>query len=132
MARVQLRASRPFVGQWRVTRADSLTLPQMGDRFALRDITLDSARAQTAPCRLRGTLVFTVPRADTLAITWIADGGQALISGWPADLGPFGGIGATLSGGDTLRGALLFDSRLGLAVKPGLTAQLVARRMPPQ
>jgi len=129
---VQLRASRPFIGHWRVTRADTLTLPEMGDRFTLRDIALDSARAPVTVCRLRGTLVFTAPRADTLAVTWIADGGQALIFGWPADLGPFGGIGATLSPRDTLRGALLFDSRLGLAVKPGLTAQLVARRMPPQ
>lgn len=130
------RASHPYVGRWQVTRADTLTLPQMGDRFTLVALRLDSERVQTGTtCRLRGTLVFAVPRADTFAITWASEGGQAFLYGWPADLGPFGGIGATLVGGstgDTLRGALLFDSRLGIQVKPGVTAQLVARRMPAQ
>jgi hypothetical protein len=128
-----LRASHPYVGRWRITRADTLTLPEMGDRFTLVAIALDSARVQTGTtCRLRGALLFALPRADTFAVTWTAEDGQAFIYGWPADLGPFGGIGATLSGGDTLRGALLFDSRLGIQVKPGVTAQLVARRMPAQ
>jgi len=128
-----LRASRPYVGRWQVTRADTLTLPQLGDRFTLVALALDSTRvvAGTA-CRLRGALVFTVPRPDTFGVTWAAYGDQAFIYGWPADLGPFGGIGVSLPGGqngDTLRGALLFDSRLGIEVRPGVTAQLVARRM---
>ncbi|HUL03762.1 MAG TPA: hypothetical protein VLV16_11095 [Gemmatimonadales bacterium] len=131
-----LRASHSYVGRWRVTRADTLTLPEMGDRFTLVALLLDSERVQTGTtCRLRGALVFAVPRADTFAVTWAAEGGEAFIYGWPADLGPFGGIGATLAGrptDDTLRGALLFDSRLGIQVKPGVTAQLVARRMPAQ
>jgi hypothetical protein len=75
--------------------------------------------------------VFAAPRAETFAVTWIGDGPQAFIYGWPADLGPFGGLGASVSG-DTLRGALLFDSRLGMQVKPGLTAQFVASRTPSQ
>jgi hypothetical protein len=131
-----LRAARPFVGRWQVTHADTLTLPQMGDRFTLVALALDSTRVEAgATCRLRGALVFTVPRIDTFPVTWAAQGGEAFIYGWPADLGPFGGIGAALVGGargDTLIGALLFDSRLGIEVKPGVTAQLVARRMPAQ
>jgi hypothetical protein len=127
-----LRASQSFIGRWQVTRADTMTLPEMGDRFTVAAIILDSMRVQAGTaCRLRGTLIFAVPRADTFAVTWASEGGPAFVYGWPADLGPFGGMGVTLSG-DTLRGALLFDARLGVQMKPGVTAQLVARRMPPQ
>ena len=47
--------------------------------------------------------------------------------GWPAALGPFAGIGATRVG-DSLVGAILFDSRLGVRVRPGATARFVAGR----
>ena len=120
--------SRPYVGHWSVARGDTLTLPQMGDRFKLAELILDTARVATgATCRFAGAIVFTAPRAESFAVTWTGQPREAFIYGWPADLGPFGGIEVSLSG-DSLRGALLFDSRLGLQVKPGLTAQFVARR----
>ena len=53
---------------------------------------------------------------------------QALIYGWPTDLGPFGGIGAAVSG-DSLRGAILFEQRVGIRVTPGTTARFVAGRL---
>jgi hypothetical protein len=122
--------SRPYVGHWTWARGDTLTLPQLGDRFKLAELILDTARVETgATCRLAGALVFAAPRADTFPVTWTGEPKQAFIYGWPADLGPFGGIGVSLSG-DSLRGALLFDSRLGMQVKPGLTAQFVAGRKP--
>lgn len=130
--RLATRYSQPYFGRWKVARGDTLTLPQMGDRFRLSALILDTARvAVRTGCRFTGAIAFAVPRAETLAVTWIGQLGQAFIYGWPADLGPFGGIGASLSG-DSLRGALLFDSRLGIQVKPGVTAQFVATRFPQQ
>ena len=127
---LQSRAARPYAGRWRVTRGDTLTLPQMGDRFKLAEIRLDTARVVLgAVCRFRGTIAFAAPRTETLAVTWSVAPDQALIYGWPAELGPFGGIGAVVTG-DSLRGALLFDSRLGIEMKPGVTAQFVAGRVP--
>ena len=126
--RLASRLSRAYVGRWKVTRGDTLTLPQMGDRFKLDALNLDTGRVETGTtCRFRGAIVFAVPRGETLAVTWIAQPPQAFIYGWPADLGPFGGLGVSLIG-DSLHGALLFDSRLGMQVKPGLTAQFVASR----
>ena len=130
--RLASRSSRPYVGRWRVVRGDTLTLPQMGDRFKLTELLLDTGRVETGTtCRFAGAIVFAAPRAETFAVTWIGQPQQAFIYGWPADLGPFGGIGVSLSG-DSLRGALLFDSRLALQVMPGLTAQFVARRIATQ
>ena len=120
--------SRPYVGRWSVVRGDTLTLPELGDRFKLAELRLDTARIETgATCRFSGAIVFTVPRADTFAVTWTGQPREAFIYGWPADLGPFGGIAVSIAG-DSLRGALLLDSRLGMQVKPGLTAQFVAHR----
>jgi len=132
--RLVRRGSQAYVGRWRVTRGDTLTLPEMGDRFKLAEVRLDTASVPVGTdCRFRGALLFSRPRADTLAVTWAAAPDQVLIYGWPAELGPFGGIGAVLSGGgDSLRGALLFDSRLGIQVRPGVTAQFVAGRLPRQ
>jgi len=130
--RLATRYSQPYFGRWKVARGDTLTLPQMGDRFRLTALILDTARVATrTSCRFTGAIAFAVPRAETLSVMWIGQLGQAFIYGWPADLGPFGGIGASLSG-DSLRGALLFDSRLGVQVKPGVTAQFVATRFPQQ
>ena len=130
--RLVRRAATPYAGRWRVTRGDTLTLPQMGDRFRLAEIRLDTARVVVrATCRFRGAIAFAAPRAETLAVTWSVAPDQALIYGRPAELGPFGGIGAVVTG-DSLRGALLFDSRLGIEVKPGVTAQFVAGRVPLQ
>jgi hypothetical protein len=130
--RLVSRRSRPYVGRWSVVRGDTLTLPQLGDRFKLAELRLDTGRVETGTsCRLAGAIVFAAPRADTFTVTWIGDLGQAFIYGWPADLGPFGGLGVSVTD-DSLYGALLFDSRLGMHVKPGLTAQFVARRIAPQ
>jgi len=60
--------SRPYAGTWVVGRGDTLTLPQMGDRFRLAAFTLDTDTINLRKeCRLRGRLVFTAPRAETLA-----------------------------------------------------------------
>jgi len=124
------RTSRPYVGHWVVAHGDTLTMPQLGDRFQLSDLRLDTTRVVIGPaCRFRGAIVFRVPRAETLAVSWVGQPEQALIYGWPADLGPFAGIGASVRR-DSLYGAILFDQRLGIQVKPGLTAQFVARRSP--
>jgi hypothetical protein len=110
-----------------VARGDTLTLPELGDRFKLTDVVLDTSRiALGRSCHFRGTLVFRVPR-DTLAVTWRGFPEQALIYGWPATLGPFAGIGATRVG-DSLVGAILFDERLNVQVRPGATARFIAGR----
>ena len=126
--RLQTRFAQPYAGHWRVARGDTLTLPQLGDRFRLRDVVLDTNRVVVgATCHFKGVLVFSAPRAETLAVTWSGVPEQALIYGWPADLGPFAGIGASRVG-DSLVGAILFDSRLGVEVRPGVTARFVAGR----
>ncbi|HYS21789.1 MAG TPA: hypothetical protein VEO73_11940 [Gemmatimonadales bacterium] len=123
--------SRPYAGHWVVTRGDTLTMPEMGDRFRLTDIVLDTDTvALGRECHYRGRLIFTMPRAETLAVTWFGVPEHVTIFGWPVDLGPFGGISASWwgSGRDSLRGAVLFDEQLGVRVRPGATAQFVARR----
>jgi hypothetical protein len=130
--RLASHASRPYVGRWRVAHGDTLTLPELGDRFSLTELILDTGRVEIGTaCRFAATIVFAAPRAGPFTATWIGQASQAFLYGWPAELGPFGGIGLSLTG-DSLRGALLFDSRLGMQVKPGLTAQFVASRMPAQ
>ncbi len=125
---LRARFSRAYVGHWVVARGDTVTLPEMGDRFKLTDVILDTARvAAGRTCRFKGALVFAVPRAETLAVTWDASPEQALIYGWPADLGPFAGVGASRVG-DSLVGAILFDAQLGVQVRPGVTARFVAGR----
>src|SRR5207253_9098657 len=71
--------------------------------------------------------VFAVPRAETLAVTWYGSPEQALIYGWPADLGLFAGVGASRVG-DSLVCAILFDAQLGVQVRAGVTARFVAGR----
>ena len=124
---LQARYAQRYVGRWKVAHGDTLTLPQLGDRFKLSDVLLDTTRLVVGrTCRFRGTLVFTVPR-DTLAVTWIGFPEQALIYGWPAELGPFAGIGAVRVG-DSLAGEILFDERLNVKVRPGVTARFTAGR----
>src|SRR5207302_10341868 len=107
---LQTRYAQRYVGHWVVARGDTLTLPELGDRFKLTDVILDSGRvAVSGTCRFKGALVFAVPRAETLAVTWYGSPEQALIYGWPVDLGPFAGVGASRVG-DSLVGAILFDS----------------------
>jgi hypothetical protein len=122
--------SMPYTGEWVVARGDSVTLPQgFGDRFRLTSLRLDStALVIDDACRLRGTLIFAQPRAETLAVTWFGEPEQAYVFGWPAELGPFAGVGLGFWGRDSLRGALLFDERLGVRMQPGVTAQFVAGR----
>jgi len=93
-------------------------------RIALDTDTVVIARQ----CLYRGALVFSVPKAETLAVSWFGVPEHATIYGWPADLGPFAGINVSLYGPDSLRGAILFDERLGLRVAPGTTARFVAGR----
>lgn len=123
----------PYAGHWVVARGDSLTFPDapaMSDRFQLSDIVLDTATVLSGPeCVFRGRIVFRVPRAETLAVNWFGQPEQAIVSGWPADLGPFAGLSLAWAGRDSLSGAILMDSKLGVQARPGMTAQFVAGRL---
>jgi hypothetical protein len=127
------RHSLPYAGHWIVARGDTLTFPDapaMSDRFRLGEITLDTATIVVdRECVFRGSIVFRAPRADTLAVSWFGQPEQAIVSGWPADLGPFAGVSVAWAGRDSLSGAILMDSRLGVQVRPGMTAQFVAGRL---
>lgn len=122
-----VRYAERYRGHWVVGRGDTLTLPLLGDRFKLTDVMLDSARVVFGQvCHFKGTLVFRVPR-DTLVVSWIAYPEQALVYGWPVELGPFAGVGVTRVG-DSLAGEVLYDSRFGVQARPGATARFVAGR----
>lgn len=128
------RFAEPYVGHWVVAYGDSLTIPDapaLADRFRVAAIELDSTRVvQEGICLHTGRLRFAEPRADTVAVRWVGDPGYALVRGWPADLGPFGGLALAWRGRDSLRATLLFDERLGAQVPAGTTAQFVAGRAP--
>jgi hypothetical protein len=129
-ARQLARYSRPYAGHWVVARGDTLTLPDptLGDRFKLTDIVLDTDTVSVATeCLYRGRLTFAVP-AETLAVTWFGVPERVTVIGWPVSLGPFAGLDASWWGRDSLRGAVLFDERLGVRVHPGATAQFWAGR----
>ena len=127
-ARRAARYSLPYAGNWVVAHGDTLTLPQMGDRFTLTHIMLDTVRGRfNRDCVFRGTLVFAVP-TETLAVSWFGQPEQAFILGWPAELGPFAGVALAWYGSDSLKGSVLFDERLGVQVRPGVTAQFYAGR----
>lgn len=127
------RFSRPYAGHWVVTRGDSLTFPdapQMGDRFRLGDVVLDTATVVVGrQCLFRGRIMFRAPRAETLAVTWFGQPEQAIVNGWPADLGPFAGLALAGAGRDSLHGSVLFDAKLGVQARPGMTAQFMAGRL---
>src|SRR6266550_259626 len=128
------RYSLPYAGHWVVARGDTLTFPAapgMSDRFRLGDITLDTATVVVGrECVFRGTIVFRAPRADTVSASWFGQPEQAIVTGWPADLGPFAGLSLAWasSGRDSLSGAILFDAKLGVQARPGMTARFVAGR----
>jgi hypothetical protein len=128
------RFAEPYFGRWDVAYGDTLTIPDapaLADRFRVATIVLDSSRVvEEGVCRHTGQLVFAVPRAETLAVRWIGDPAHALVHGWPADLGPFGGLALAWRGRDSLRASVLFDERLGAQVPVGTTAQFVAGRAP--
>ena len=129
-----VRFSQPYAEHWVVAHGDSLTLPDstLGDRFKLTDIILGTDTVSVArECLYRGTLVFAVPRAETLAVTWFGVPEHVTVFGWPADLGPFAGLNASWWGRDSLRGAILFDERFVTQVRPGATAQFTAGRSRP-
>jgi len=130
------RFSRPYAGHWVVARGDSLTFPDspaMSDRFRLSAVELDTATVVSGrDCLFRGRITFSVPRADTLRVTWFGQPEQAIVNGWPADLGPFAGLSLAWWGRDSLRGSVLFDARLGVQVRPGVTAQFVVGRLSSQ
>jgi hypothetical protein len=126
------RYSAPYVGDWVVTHSDTLTLPQeprLADRFLLRRVLLDSTRIVVGDaCMLSGRLVFAEHKGETLAVRWFGQPEQAIVQGWPVDLGPFAGLSLAPYGRDSLRGSVLFDQRLGAQVPSGVTAQFVAGR----
>jgi len=123
------RFSIPYAGHWVVARGDTLTLPEMGDRFTLTDIVLDTDTLSIARrCLYRGRLIFSVPKADTIAVSWFGVPEHVTVFGWPGHLGPFAGLNASWWGRDSLRGAILFDERMGVQVRPGVTAQFWAGR----
>lgn len=131
MRRELARYSRTYAGHWIVTHGDTLTLPDptIADRFKLTDIVLDTDTVSIGKqCLYRGRLVFAVPRAETLAVSWFGVPERVTVFGWPVDLGPFAGLDASWLGRDSLRGAILFDERMGVRVRPGATAQFVAGR----
>jgi hypothetical protein len=129
-ARRQLaRFSHPYAGHWIVARGDTLTFPEMGDRFRLAALVLDTDTVSIAKqCLYRGALVFALPQAETLAVSWFGVPEHVTVFGWPAELGPFAGINASWWGRDSLHGAILFDERMGVRVRPGVTAQFWAGR----
>ena len=123
------RFSREYAGHWIVGHGDTLTLPEMGDRFQLGAMVLDTDTVSIGrQCLYRGQLVFLAPRAETLAVQWFGVPEHATVFGWPAELGPFAGINATLWRGDSLHGEILFDERMGVQMRPGVTAQFWAGR----
>lgn len=126
------RYSLPYAGHWVVARGDTMTFPTapgMSDHFRLGTITLDTTTVVIGrECVFRGRMVFRAPRADTLTVTWFGQPEQAIVSGWPADLGPFAGLSLAWSGRDSLSGAILLDSKLGVQARPGMTARFVAGR----
>lgn len=126
------RYSMPYAGRWIVARGDSLTFPTaptMSDRFRLGEIVLDSATiVADRECLFRGQLVFRAPRAETLAVNWFGQPEQAIVSGWPVDVGPFAGVSLAPAGRDSLSGSILLDSKLGVQARPGMTARFVAGR----
>ena len=126
------RYSLPYTGRWIVARGDTLTFPSapsMSDRFRLGDISLDTATVVVGrDCVFRGRMTFRAPRAETLSVSWFGQPEQAIVSGWPADLGPFAGVSLASSGRDSMSGAILIDSKLGVQARPGMTARFVAGR----
>ena len=107
------RYSLPYAGRWIVARGDTVTFPdapQVSDHFKL------------------GEIVFRAPRADTITASWFGQPEQAIVSGWPAALGPFSGVSLAWAGRDSLSGAILFDAKLGVQARPGMTARFVAGR----
>ncbi|MFN2572039.1 MAG: hypothetical protein ABR537_10590 [Gemmatimonadales bacterium] len=126
------RYSAPYAGRWLVARGDTLTFPTapgMSDRFRLAEVGLDTATVVVGrECLFRGDLVFRAPRAETLAVTWFGQPEQAIVSGWPVDLGPFAGISLAPAGRDSMAGTILFDAKLGVQARPGMTARFIAGR----
>ena len=95
----------------------------------LGDIVLDSATVVIGrDCLFRGQIVFRKPRAETLAVSWFGQPEQAIVTGWPADLGPFAGVSLAWAGRDSMSGAILLDAKLGVQARPGMTARFVAGR----
>jgi len=127
------RFSHPYAGHWVVAHGDTLTIPDptMGDRFRLTDLVLGTDTVSLGKqCLYRGTMVFSVPKAETLAVSWFGVPEHVTVFGWPAELGPFAGVNASFWGRDSLRGAVLYDERMGVQARRGATAQFWAGRRP--
>ena len=123
------RFSEPYAGRWAVAYGDSMTLPELGDRFDLDVVQLDTTTGMLrGECVFRGRLLLSVP-AESLDVLWYGQPEQAIVVGWPAAQGAIAGIALTWYGRDSLRGSLLFDERLGVRVRPGVTGQFTAGRV---
>ena len=127
------RHSLTYAGHWRVARGDTLTFPDapaVSDRFRLGDIILDTTTiVLDRECVFGGRMTFGAPKPDTLAVSWFGQPEQAIVTGWPVDLGPFAGVSLAWSGRDSLSGSILIDSKLGVQARPGMTARFVAGRL---
>ena len=122
------RSTVPYVGRWIVAYGDSMTLPDLGDRFELTAIELDTATSLFGrECVFSGRLLFAIPR-DTIDVQWYGQPENAIVMGWPPEQGAIAGVSLAWWGRDSLRGTLLFDERMGVRVRPGLTGQFVAGR----
>jgi hypothetical protein len=132
------RYSLPYAGRWVVTRGDTLTFPDapaVSDHFRLDTIALDTTTVIVGrDCVFRGHITFRTPRNRTVPASWFGQPEQAIVTGWPAELGPFAGVSLAWAGAgpgrDSLSGAILFDAKLGVQAKPGMTARFVAGRAP--
>ena len=125
------RYSMAYAGHWVVARGDTLTFPStpaMSDRFRLGALTLDTTTVVVDhQCVFRGQMVFRTP-PETLSVTWFGQPEQAIVSGWPAQIGPFAGVSLAAAGPDSMSGTILLDAKLGVQARPGMTARFVAGR----
>src|SRR5258708_27522423 len=127
------RYSLPYAGHWVVARGDTVTFPdapQMGDRFKLSDIVLDTTTVVVGrECVFRGRIVFRAPRADTITASWFGQPEQAIVTGWPAHLGPLAGLALAWAspGHDSVSAAILFDAKICAHAPPRTTPPFPAR-----
>jgi hypothetical protein len=108
------RYSLPYAGHWRVAHGDTLTFPDapaMSDRFRLSDITLDTATIVIdRECIFRGQIVFSAPRAETLAVNWFGQPDRRSSAAGPPT-GPFAGDVARAGGTGLAVRRHLMDSK---------------------
>src|SRR5260370_37228395 len=113
------RYSLPSAGHWVVARGDTVTFPdapQMGDRYKLSDIVLDTTTVVVGrECVFRGKIMFRAPRADTVSASSFGQPEQAIVTGWPARLRPCCALALAWASycPDSRSVPLLFEANLG-------------------